>query len=204
MSAGQLSLHWVGDAGMMHFAGACCWLAETCTEVFGDQLASSTDSKVPSEHMLEQQCCCVSSAPQQVQKVQTKSGGRVLVVPRPKHVPPPSRNLKVRSCAGLVLALLAVLLGLLVVPRRHHLAQNCSVPTTHACLPLRWPLYPLLSAHLLTDPSSAPCPQATRGGGVHKGGAAPKYGGGPGAARQGSNRVKVTIGNKLRWVTGSF
>ncbi|KAI7843633.1 hypothetical protein COHA_002873 [Chlorella ohadii] len=69
---------------------------------------------------------------QRVQKVQTKSGGRVLVVPRPKHVPPPSRNLK-----------------------------------------------------------------ATRGGGVHKGGAAPKYGGGPGAARQGSNRVKVTIGNKL-------
>lgn len=46
------------------------------------------------------------------------------------------------------------------------------------------------------------CQQATRGGGVHKGGAAPKYmGGGGGGARQGSNRnVKVTIGNKLRWV----
>ncbi|PRW39372.1 hypothetical protein C2E21_7055 [Chlorella sorokiniana] len=72
---------------------------------------------------------------QRVQKVQTKSGGRVLVVPRPKHVPRPNGNLK-----------------------------------------------------------------ATRGGGVHKGGAAPKYmgGGGGGGVRQGGNRnVKVTIGNKL-------
>lgn len=35
---------------------------------------------------------------------------------------------------------------------------------------------------------------------MQKGGAALKYGGG-GGARQGANRnVKVTIGNKLRWV----
>lgn len=72
---------------------------------------------------------------QRIQKVQTKGGGRVLVVPRPKNVPRPSGNLN-----------------------------------------------------------------ATRGGGVHKGGAAPKHmgGGGGGGARQGGNRnVKVTIGNKL-------
>ena len=43
--------------------------------------------------------------------------------------------------------------------------------------------------------------QGTRGGGVHKGGAGPKYYGGSPASRQGSSRnVKVTIGNKLRWV----
>ena len=33
----------------------------------------------------------------QIQKVQTKSGGRVLVVPRPKNVPRPSGNLNVRG-----------------------------------------------------------------------------------------------------------
>ena len=76
----------------------------------------------------------------QVQKVQTKGGGRVLVVPRPKHVPRPSSALK-----------------------------------------------------------------ATRGGGVHKGGPAPKPLGGGGGARGGGQSgagrsVKVTIGNKLRWV----
>lgn len=31
----------------------------------------------------------------QIQKVQTKGGGRVLVVPRPKNVPRPSGNLNV-------------------------------------------------------------------------------------------------------------
>lgn len=75
-------------------------------------------------------------------KVQTKGGGRVLVVPRPKHVPSPSSG---RAGAAL---------------------------------------------------------KGTRGGGVQKGGAAPKFaalgGGGGRAGRQATSRnVNVTIANKL-------
>ncbi|KAL4440398.1 hypothetical protein ABPG75_003399 [Micractinium tetrahymenae] len=90
------------------------------------------------------------------QKVQTKGGGRVLVVPRPKHVPKPSGGGSGGGRAGLAL-------------------------------------------------------KGTRGGGVQKGGSAPKFayggsgggGGGGGhmgghAGRQATSRnVKVTIGNKL-------
>lgn len=83
--------------------------------------------------------------PARVQKVQTQGGGRVLVVPRPKHVPRPG------TPGGKQGALL----------------------------------------------------KATRGGGVHKGGPAPKFAGG--AQRGGQPRaVKVTIGNKLRWVGGCY
>ncbi|PSC71974.1 hypothetical protein C2E20_4751 [Micractinium conductrix] len=74
-----------------------------------------------------------------VQKVQTNGGGRVLVVPRPSHVPRPSG----------------------------------SAAKTAAAL------------------------KATRGGGVHKGGAAPKFMGAGGGGGGGNRNVKVTIGNKL-------
>lgn len=77
-----------------------------------------------------------------MQKVQTNGGGRVLVVPRPSHVPRPSG----------------------------------SAAKTAAAL------------------------KATRGGGVHKGGAAPKFMGAGGGGGGGNRNVKVTIGNKLRWV----
>lgn len=85
-----------------------------------------------------------------IQKVQqTKGGGRVLVVPRPKHVPRPSSGGSAAGNARMAAAL-----------------------------------------------------KVTRGGGVHKGGPAPKFmGGGQGQQMMGggggTRNVKVTIGNKL-------
>ena len=81
----------------------------------------------------------------QVQKVQTKSGGRVLVVPRPKHVPRPSDNLKVRWCTCA--------------------AMPCALQPPQLVLPPSDLLPPLRCA-------TSAAPHAC-GSGVHKGSAAP-------------------------------